>query len=109
MLEWAKELSCAVTVCDVHGIVLYQNEKSKATFASYGNILGKSLKDCHKPESWSMLQKLIAEDACNTYTIEKNGIKKLIHQAPWYNDGKVSGLIEFSIELPTTLPHYIRK
>jgi len=108
MPDWANELSCAVTVCDANGMVVYQNEKSKATFATYGNMLGQCLKDCHNSASWATIQKLITENASNTYTIEKNGIKKLIHQAPWYNDGKVAGLIEFSIELPPTLPHYIR-
>jgi transcriptional regulator with PAS, ATPase and Fis domain len=109
MLDWAKELSgAAITVCDADGIVLYQNEKSKSTFAAYGNLLGKSLKDCHKPTSWATIQRLITENVSNTYTIEKNGIKKLIHQAPWYKDGKVAGLVEFSIELPLELPHHIR-
>ena len=108
MLDWAEELSCAITVCDTHGVVVYQNKKSKATFASYGNIIGRSLKDCHKPDSWSIITKLISENTSNSYTIEKDGIKKLIHQTPWYSKGKISGLIEFSIELPLSIPHYIR-
>ena len=104
-----QELSCAVTVCDTEGVVVYQNQKSKQVFASYGgDLLGKSLKDCHKPESWDMLQRLMAERAGNSYTIEKNGIRKLIHQTPWYKDGTLMGMVEFSIELPAVLPHYDR-
>ena len=44
----------------------------------------------------------------NSYTIEKKGIKKLIHQSPWFEDGKPAGLIEISIEIPFELPHFIR-
>ena len=108
MFDWVKELSCAVTVCDTDGVVLYQNEKSRTTFASYGNMVGRNLKDCHKPESWEFIQRLLHEGLSNSYTVEKKGLKKLIHQTPWYINGKVAGLVELSIELPEALPHYIR-
>jgi len=109
MEAWMQELSCAVTVCDTAGVVVYQNEKSKRVFASYGgDLLGKSLKDCHKPESWAMLLRLMEEQASNSYTIEKHGIRKLIHQTPWYKDGVLKGMVEFSIELPAELAHHCR-
>jgi len=44
----------------------------------------------------------------NTYTIEKAGIKKIIHQSPLYENGIFSGMIEMSFELPSSLPHFIR-
>ena len=109
MEAWMQELSCAVTVCDTAGVVVYQNEKSKQVFASDGgDLLGKSLKDCHKPESWAMLLRLMEERASNSYTIEKNGIRKLIHQTPWYKDGVLKGMVEFSIVLPAELAHHCR-
>jgi transcriptional regulator with PAS, ATPase and Fis domain len=108
MFDWAKELSCAVTVCDTNGVVLYQNDKSKATFSADGEMVGKSLKDCHKPESWASIQRLMNEEKGNCYTIEKKGVKKLIHQTPWYGNGKVAGLVEISIEIPFEMPHHVR-
>jgi len=108
MFDWAKELACAVTVCDVQGVVLYQNNKSKTTFAAYGEMIGKNLKECHNPQSWATIQQLLCEDVSNSYTIEKAGIKKMIHQTPWYHEGKVAGLVELSIELPKEMPHCIR-
>jgi hypothetical protein len=40
---------------------------------------------------------------------EQNGKKKLIYQAPWYdNDGKVAGLVEISLLIPEDMPHYRR-
>ena len=44
----------------------------------------------------------------NTYSISKNGLKKIIHQTPWRRDGKIAGLVEFSIVLPADMPHYDR-
>ena len=108
MFDWAKELSCAVTVCDADGVVLYQNQKSKTTFAAFGEMVGKNLKECHKPQSWEVIERLLSENVSNVYTIEKKGVKKMIYQTPWYRDGKVSGLVELSMELPLEVPHHIR-
>jgi hypothetical protein len=44
----------------------------------------------------------------NVYTIEKGGIKKIIHQSPLYENGVFSGVIEIAFELPQPLPHFIR-
>ncbi|MCL1973946.1 MAG: PAS sensor protein [Bacteroidetes bacterium] len=108
MFDWAHELSCAVTVCNAEGVVLYQNQKSKATFADDGDFTGKNLKDCHTLKSWNSILRLMQDGEPNTYTIEKNGVKKLIHQTPWYKEGLIAGLVELSIVLPAELPHYIR-
>ena len=35
-------------------------------------------------------------------------MRKLIYQAPWYEGEEVSGLVEFSLEIPEEMPHYIR-
>jgi len=40
--------------------------------------------------------------------IEKNGIKKLIYQTPWYQDGQYSGFIEMALEIPFQMPHFVR-
>ncbi len=44
----------------------------------------------------------------NVYTIEKNGIKKLIYQSPWYENGEYAGFVELSLEIPFELPHFVR-
>lgn len=119
LFDWAAKCGFAVTICDCNASVIYMNEKSKATFAKYGNIIGSSLKGCHSPKSWEMIQKLLSTGSSNSYTITKNGINKLIHQTPWFTedpekgillpDGRiVGGLVELSIELPADMPHYNR-
>ena len=46
-LPWAEEADCAVTVCDTEGVILYMNEKARATFAQHGDLIGRNLFDCH--------------------------------------------------------------
>lgn len=110
IIDWAKSLNCAVTVSNIDGTIIYMNEKSGKTFEKWGglDLIGKSLYNCHKPESKKTIEKLMNNSETNVYTIEKAGVKKLIYQTPWYKDGKVAGLVELSLEIPFELPHFIR-
>jgi DUF438 domain-containing protein len=107
--DWFNECDYAVTVCDKNGIIVYQNIKAVKTFEKYGSVIGKNLKDCHSIQSWEKIENMISSGESNTYTIEKRGSKKLIHQTPWKENGVVMGLIEVSIELPSNMPHFIRE
>jgi hypothetical protein len=44
----------------------------------------------------------------NIYTIEKKGVKKLIYQTPWHVKGVYRGFVEIVIEIPDSIPHFIR-
>ena len=94
MYEWANEMNCAVTVCDTKGIILYMNEKACRTFAKHGDLIGKNLFDCHNPQSQAKIRELLETGGVNAYTIEKNGIRKMIYQTAWKQDGVVCGLVE---------------
>lgn len=109
--DWIKEFPSAVTVCDTEGIILYMNDKSLKTFEKYGGntLIGKSLMDCHPEPARSKLLHLLKTQGSNSYTIEKNGIKKLIHQTPWFKAGQFCGLVEISIEIPMQMAHFVRK
>jgi transcriptional regulator with PAS, ATPase and Fis domain len=109
-LSYFDELPMAVTVCDAKGMILYMNHKSIQTFSKDGgaSLIGKSLLDCHPEPARQKLLALLESQAANTYTIEKNGVHKMIHQTPWFEDGKYKGLIEFSFEIPSQVPHFIR-
>jgi transcriptional regulator with PAS, ATPase and Fis domain len=108
--DWIKEFPAAITVCDEKGIVIAMNDKAIATFADEGGekLIGHSLQDCHKPESWQKILTMIKDGIVNTYTIEKHGIRKLIHQQPWYKDGRIAGVVEMSIALPEEMAHHVR-
>lgn len=107
-IEWAERLHCAVTVCDTDGTILYMNEKSRSTFAKHGDLIGCNMFDCHSPASQEKIRKLLATDGTNSYTIEKNGQRKMIYQTTWKRDGKVAGLVEISMVIPEEMPHYVR-
>ncbi len=106
--EWAKEMNCAVTVCDKEGVVLYMNDKAKETFAKHGDLIGKSMIPCHNENSRAIIAKLLETGGTNCYTILKNGQKKMIYQTAWKEEGVVAGLVEISMVIPEEMPHYIR-
>ncbi len=108
--DWIKDFNAAITVCDRDGIVISMNEKACKTFEKWGGkeLIGKSLYDCHKPHSVMMIKKMMDENITNSYTIEKNGVKKHIYQSPWHKDGLVAGMVEISIEIPFEMPHFVR-
>lgn len=109
-LDWQKEANVAITVCDEEGIILYMNDKAQKTFEKYGGneIIGKNVLDCHPEPARSKLKMLMERKIENTYTIEKNGVKKLIHQSPYFVEGKYKGFVELSIVLPGNMPNYLR-
>jgi len=109
--NWVEDFQGAVTVCDPKGIILYMNEKASQIFSKDGGreLIGSNLLDCHPEIARDKVQRLLDEQTSNVYTIEKNGVKKMIYQAPWFADGKFAGLVELSLELPANIPHYVRK
>lgn len=111
MENWSNELPfVAITVCDKDGKILDMNQRSQMTFAKSGgkDLIGKSLFDCHPQRAQEMIKHLMSSESTNTYTIEKEGVKKLIYQTPWYQDGQFAGLVEMSIVIPNDIPHYKR-
>lgn len=107
--DWAKELSCGVTVCDKEGVIIFINDKAATTFARFGgNLTGHSLFEFHGERATCMIKKMLEDGIPNSYTIEKEGQKKLIHQMAWYKEGKVEGLVELSIVIPIEMPHFVR-
>ena len=104
---WGDTLkTCAITVCDREGIVLYQNNRSVEV---NGDVSGRSMLPCHSERSRQIIERLITNAENNVYTIEKRGLRKMIYQTPWYAEGKVAGLVEFSLEIPESMPHYVRE
>jgi len=108
--NWAGELPVAITVCDKDGIIIYMNDKSKKTFEKDGGeaLIGKNVYNCHPEPAKSNLRGMIELQKSNSYTIEKNGIKKLIYQTPWFENGEYKGFVELSLEIPFDLPHFVR-
>ena len=90
--------------------MVYMNDLSKKQFAKSeeGELVGKSLFDCHPEPARTMLKNMLAKPTPNSYTIEKKGIRKMIHQTPWMENGEFKGVVEISFEIPMELPHHKR-
>ena len=108
--KWIKEFSVAVTVCDADGILLEMNDKAAKTFEKDGSrkLIGSNMLDCHPEPARTKTERLLAAREKNVYTIEKNGVKKLIYQSPWYRNGEYAGFVELSLEIPFEMSHFIR-
>lgn len=108
---WIKEFPAAVTVCDADGIILEMNDKAARTFEKDGGykLVGSNMLDCHPDPARSKVERLLAAREKNVYTIEKNGVKKMIFQSPWYQNGEYAGFVELSLEIPFEMEHFIRK
>ena len=92
--EWVEEFPGAVIVCDLQGIILEMNTRAVNDYVKSGGaaLIGSNLLDCHTEHVRPMIESLFQTQEKNVYTIEKNGQHKIIYQAPWYEEGGVSGL-----------------
>jgi Transcriptional regulator containing PAS, AAA-type ATPase, and DNA-binding domains len=109
ILDWAQKVNYAVTVCDAEANIIYMNEASRQTNSHGEDICGRNLKDCHSPQSWETIRRLLATGESNIYTISKKGREKLIYQTPWHKeDGTLGGLVETSMVIPPDAPHFNR-
>jgi transcriptional regulator with PAS, ATPase and Fis domain len=107
---WVKEFPAAITVCDESGVILAMNERSCSTFAAEGGagLMGKNLLDCHPGLAREKVAALLTSGTTNCYTIENMGVRKLIYQSPWFENGKYRGFVEISLPVPEQMPHFQR-
>lgn len=107
---WVAEFPGAVTVCDRHGVIIAMNAKAADSFAGDGGfaLVGSNVLDCHPEPSRAQVAELLASPRVNAYTIERRGVHKAIYQAPWFDAGAFAGLVELSLEVPATMPHFVR-
>ena len=109
-LDWVKEFPAAITVCDEEGIIVEMNDTAARSYEADGGrkLIGSNMLACHPEPARTKTELLLDARQKNVYTIEKNGVKKLIYQSPWYRNGQYAGFVELSLEIPFDLPHFIR-
>ncbi|HPF50852.1 MAG TPA: PAS domain-containing protein [Draconibacterium sp.] len=109
-VDWAEEFNGAITVCDREGIIVYMNRASIEQFKNDGGekLLGTNLLDCHPAPARTKLTEMLQHPVDNMYTIEKRGVKKIIYQTPWKENGVFKGVIEISFKLTPEMPHFKR-
>ncbi|AGL00643.1 PAS domain-containing protein [Desulfoscipio gibsoniae DSM 7213] len=109
--DWVKDFPAVVTLCDTNGKIIEMNDAAADHFRKNGGreLIGRSVFDCHPEPARSKLKTMLHNGVKNCYTIEKNGMKKLIYQTPWYKkNGEYAGFVEMIIAIPSDAPHYIR-
>jgi hypothetical protein len=108
--SWVKEFPGAVTICDPDGTILEMNDRASITFEEDGGraLIGKNVFECHPEPASSKLADMMKARQPNVYTIEKDSLKKLIYQSPWYFNGDYAGFIELALEIPFEMPHFFR-
>ncbi len=109
--DWAFRINCAVTVTDADCNIIYMNERSRETFAARGgkNLIGHNLMEYHNDRSKAIIRRLLEDGGTNCYTIEKQGLRKMIFQTAWRDaDNRIAGLAEISMVIPSAMPHYVR-
>jgi hypothetical protein len=109
--DWMREFPGSIIVSDAAGIILEMNDRAVASFAEQGGaaLIGTNLLDCHPEPSRSKLADLLAAPRPNVYTTEKRGVRRLVYQTPWYQDGQYAGLVELVLEIPAAMPHFVRE
>jgi hypothetical protein len=100
-----------VMLCAPDGIVAHMNAAAVTHYAKDGGraLIGTNILDCHPSPAREKLEELMRDRKTNIYTSEKNGVKRLIYQFPWYQDGEYAGYGEISFEVPLTIPNFVRK
>lgn len=108
---WHKEFPGAITVSDLDGKILEMNDRAARDYADQGGmaLIGSNMLDCHPEPARTKVRQLLERRQTNAYTIEKEGRRKLIYQSPWYESGECQGFVELSLEIPTEMPHFVRK
>ena len=107
--DWAEGMACAVTAADKDGVIRYMNRRAREQYKKHGNLVGKNLLDCHNERSRGIIRRILETGGTNSYTIEKNGVRKMIYQTACTGaDGQVEGIVEISMVIPGELPHYVR-
>ncbi len=107
---WIEEFPGTIVVCDADGIILALNARAVASHEEDGGraLIGTNVLDCHPEPARTKLAEILASRRANVYTIEKQGVRKLVYQSPWYAGGEYRGLVEMVLELPAQMPHFVR-
>jgi hypothetical protein len=108
--DWMKGIHGNVIVTDTLGVILYLNDGAAAAYAAAGGrgLLGSNMLDCHPPDVRTQVAAMLAEGRANSYTITRGGQRRLVHQSPWYDEGRYAGFVELVLPLPEGMPHFDR-
>lgn len=92
---------CPVVICDLKSEILYMNPSAVENYAKWGGsrLIGKSLLDCHNPQSQEKIQKVLdwfAEEESHNivYTFHNEKQNKDVYMVALRDGGKLIGYYE---------------
>ncbi len=50
---------CAVVICDMNDIIIYMNPAAKERYKKHGDLIGKSIMDCHNERSCQKIREVV--------------------------------------------------
>ena len=50
---------CAVVICDLHHKIIYMNNSARERYGKHGELVGKSIFDCHNAESNAKIREVV--------------------------------------------------
>ena len=107
---WYDAFPGAITVTDENGIIVNMNaiSRGRPEMQVGFDLIGQNAITCHKEPTRSKVRKIYKEQKFNIYSITLNGQKQMVYQAPYFIDGKFSGIVEMVLDLPQEVPHFDR-
>ena len=82
----------AVVICDLEHIIIYMNPAAVRRYAKHGDLLGKSLFDCHNEKSNETIKRVVAWFAADkshniVYTFYNEKENKDVYMVALRDDG----------------------
>lgn len=50
---------CAVVICNLNHEIIYMNPAAREKYGKHGNLIGKSIFDCHAPDSNDKIREVV--------------------------------------------------
>ena len=50
---------CAVVICDLDDTIVYMNPAARERYKKHGNLIGKSIMDCHNEQSRAKIREVV--------------------------------------------------
>lgn len=105
---------CAVVICNLEHEIIYMNPAAVKTYEKRGgsSLLGRSLMDCHNPQSQELIEKVVAwfsesEEHNLIYTFYNEKENKDVYMVALREEGKLIGYYEkHEYRNPETMKKY---
>lgn len=103
-------LNAGIVIFDKDGVILEVNPRAEILLGGSNRVLaGKNILDFYPDYEKPRIKAALAHPNHNCFTYEKNDMNRMVYQLPWYRDGSFRGFIEFILEVPMEIPHFVRR